>query len=296
MKKRMLEIDEANKKIFINSSSVDIISTCRRKAEYILKRNAVKNTETSSQAFGTAIHKALACYYSEPNRDQETVRKSLNQFESDSHSFATFNDTKRTYEIGHKILNNYFQVYKDDPFVTISDQNGLMIEREFEKYLFSYDGYDVYYFGTIDMAVRDKNTSEVFLMDHKTSVSLGADFHARHKVSNQMTGYVWALNECFGLACNTAIINGIQVAKTVQGTIRIMIPVHKDQIEEWKLSVKDAVRQYLFSLSMQHFPMAANSACGQWGGCQFLDICSTPAALRENMLVNMQVMNELSGG
>ena len=76
--KRMLE--QKDGVFYINSSSVDLIQTCRRKAYYALERNLRGGDESEAQLFGTAIHRAMEAFYGAPVEGGER-RLTLEQFQ-----------------------------------------------------------------------------------------------------------------------------------------------------------------------------------------------------------------------
>jgi hypothetical protein len=71
--KRMLKVyrDGDQTVVEINSSSLDIIQTCPKKAEYSLKRGLTLKGGKPATTFGSGIHKALEVMYSTPREQRE---------------------------------------------------------------------------------------------------------------------------------------------------------------------------------------------------------------------------------
>jgi hypothetical protein len=164
-------------------------------------------------------------------------------------------------------------------------KNGMpLIERDFEFRMYEGDDYILDYFGTIDAILQHQDTGEIMCVDHKTSHALGKEFIARAKPNHQFTGYIEGARRALGIDTHLFMVNGIQVAKTKCEFMRIVTERDQDDFKELFQAVGRAVGEYTACLELDTWPMSAPTACTMWGGCQFLDACSIPKAMRENVI------------
>jgi len=321
--KEMLSMRKEGDRIIIdvNYSSLSIIQTCMRKAQLALNRNLQSGNAHAALIFGSGFHKAMETWYCA----EKESRKIGSVACDDSHAlmlsgqlplehgkcarcasvFAflesagklTENDQARSPESGINILNNYFDVYLDDPFELVVDADGPLCERafkfkiherEFNLPLLGIDRpiVEVWFFGQIDSVLRNKQTGEIIVCDHKTTSSLGKDFFNRIKPNFQYTGYWWAAKEVFGLKPTQFMVNGVQVAKTKQEVKRQFTSISDAEIEDLKEAILWNVGKYLQCVSseMARWPMSSPDACSMWGGCNFKRVCELPRNIQESMI------------
>jgi hypothetical protein len=124
----------------INYSSLELINTCPRKANYILNQNLIDEDEGEALVFGSAIHKALESWYALPTQSRlldtanEKIAKlweagnqdglselregspleAIRQFIIRAAPLRGNDDSKRSIEVGCKILRAYFKHYAGD--------------------------------------------------------------------------------------------------------------------------------------------------------------------------------------
>lgn len=295
----------------INFSSLNLIHECLRKADYVLNRNLKKEDESSALTFGTAIHKALETWYGLPvkeraldasadtKRDIEMLSagytldasrtgalEAIRQFVISASSLRSLDDgDKRSIENGIKILQAYFKQWADDKLEVVRDAEGKpMTELFLESVLLDTPALQITFFGTIDAILRHTETSHTFIADHKTTSALGTPFFNRIKPNHQYTGYLWLARQNKIVDTNLFLVNGVQVAKTKCEFARQVTERDESDYEEFKEVVIQGVETYLRALQASSFPMYAPNPCSNYGACQFLDVCSSPKQLRENIL------------
>ena len=291
----MFSIDEDTKTIHINNSSLEILNTCMRKAEYMFERER-PNYETPSPAlqFGTAIHAALEIFYKVPP-GHRTKDSMLTAFMLNAKGLPECGD-KRSVQTAKMIIDTYFTRYKDDEWVIMEKDGSPLVEVGFETLLpIDVDGYKVNLFGTIDAVFKNVITGAVALVDHKTASSLGNDFLNMAKPNNQFTAYWLGAKAVLGISPTTFMINGIQVAKTKCDLMRNFTHRDDEDMKEFTAGLIVKVAEYMaFKNRAKHFPMASGAACRQWGGCTFLKVCSAPKEAREVLLTQMLDVTESS--
>lgn len=309
--KRMLEIAKTPEGVWhakINFSSLDIINTCLRKAHYQLDRKLKTESEPAAPLFGKGIHKALEHWYSldasqrqlsAPDAKQaellayghganityDGALESIRRFVECAIQLRSLADgDKRSLSNGVRILKAYFAQYANDKLAIVRDGAGSpLIERSFEFRMLETPRLIIDYHGTMDGVFQNTDTGEVFVVDHKTTSSLGKEFIARANPNHQFTGYIWGARQ-MGVETNKFMVNGIQVAKTKCEFLRVPTERHAEDFYELTNAVMTAVNSYIHGLELKLWPMSAPTACTMWGSCQFLDACSVPKTLRENVI------------
>lgn len=310
----------------INSSSLGIILSCPRKSYYTLHRGLKSRSEAPALLFGTAIHKALEVFYSHP-RAERTIPVDFKQV-SDLMAFEDWENKplpsahflyqaiaafvtaasllkhlpstdKRSIPNGIWILQEYFKSYINDPYIVARDENGPITERTAECVLHEDATLKVIIFGTIDVILQNESTGMVLPADHKTSSVVGADFFNRLKPNHQYTGYLLLAQKVLGLKTDEFLVNCLQVKPrplTARGAgphfTRQVTRRSEHDMAEFKDSVMEAVGNYLRWSASEKWPLGHVDACTMWGGCQFLEVCSAPSQLREN-LVEAKFQTEL---
>ena len=286
--KRMLERKESSI-YYVNASSVDIINTCPRKAEYALLRGMRKEDESEALVFGKAIHAALETLY-RADPAKRSLSDMIAAFEAAGASLASVPEgEKRSISNGVKILNRYFASYASDPWVIYFDANGPFVERSFELPFKTHNKFtswpwtttDVFVHGQIDAVMQNTDTGELVVVDHKTTSTV-SDLINRVKPNLQFSLYAWAANQ-MGLKVSRVMVNGIQVAKTKSDFLRIFTDRGPDDFAELDLSITHAIEQYDKFFASEAWPMNTSS-CSNYGGCQYLGICQLDKSLKENAI------------
>lgn len=309
--KRMLEVSElpnGKKVVSINFSSLSVIHDCLRKSQYLLIQKLKSNTESEATLFGSAIHKGLEHWYCLPESERtlsDTESKlaptlihakegdapyvgpleSIRQFSLKAQPLKWLADgDKRSIENGIKILKAYFKHYADDGLEVVCDANGPIVERLVEFKLYEDPTVIINFHGTIDMVVRNKVSGKIMVCDHKTTATLGSQFYNRIKPNHQYTGYILAAQKALGIDTNLFMVNGIQVAKTKAEFARQVTDRNQEDFNEFTAAVVDGVYRILGAMESDNFPMSAPNSCSNYGSCSYLDICSSPASLRDTII------------
>lgn len=258
---------------------------------------------------GTAVHAFLEADYSLPPEqrgladDSATKRKlealsagyeldepltgtleAMRQFCLKMEPLRGLDDSdKRSVHNLMKILKAYSKQYKDDG-LTIYEHNGKKaLEMRLEAVIHEDDELIIEMFGTVDAIFENKSNGLLFVGDHKTTSALGKEFFNRLNPNFQYTTYIWLANQ-HGINTNTFLVNGIQIAKTKQEFSRQFTSRTPEDFTELKNAVVFRVKEWLKCLSEENYPMSTPTSCGLWGGCTFIDACSVPPIIRQNVL------------
>lgn len=126
-------------------------------------------------------------------------------------------------------------------------------------------------------------TDDYVVTHNTTGHTITQRFFDQFNPDTQMTGYTFAGQIIYNLPVKGVIIDGAQIAVGFTRFERGYTFRTQDQLEEWH---QDAVHNIARARSMtqeNYFPMNT-TACGNYGGCPFRDVCSRPKAVRENFL------------
>lgn len=326
--KKMLTIStdpDGRTRVEINNSSLGIILACGRKAWYSLERKLAGLSDSPPLVFGTAIHAGLEVFYSEPpeNRtipanfreiadDIAYGTRSVADYEGEHFLFRALarflekaeplnvlaQSDKRSPCTGVWLLTNYFETHINDQYVVYSDEQGPMTERMASHVIYEDESLVIELFGTIDVVLRDTVTGQIMPGDHKTASQLGNDFYNRLKPNHQYTGYIVLAREALNLDVNYFLVNALQVKerpKTARGSgpnfARQITTRDANDIAEFTRTVTWAVRSYLAWRESGFWPMGQVNECAAYGACQYLDVCSAPTELREQIIKSRYMEN-----
>lgn len=309
-----VERDGAQTLVRINYSSLSVLQTCNRKALYDLRERWQPKAVRAPLVYGNAMHKALEAFYLLPREmrgmpgDFDDVSQLLahghlpdsaapiygpvRAFVQAAQPLQSLPDTDaRSVASGVWVLGHYFRTYENDVYVIHVDHDGPVVERQFRMQLCEDKAVRIELFGQIDFVLRNEATGELLPGDHKTSSQMGKDFFNRIKPNHQYTGYLMGAQFALGLSGENFMVNGIQ-SKAKPITARGGPPTFTRQITrrtqedfaEFRDVVKNAVAQYLRNEESGVWPLGSADACGMWSGCQYLDVCSAPNELRQNIL------------
>lgn len=153
-------------------------------------------------------------------------------------------------------------------------------------------GEPILYTGRFDML--GQSGDKFFVVDEKTSGSLGEYWARRYELSAQFTGYCWAART-FGFPVVGALIRGIGILKTELKHAEMPLYRPDWMIAEWYHELVqevgemiDAWRALDDDMANQWHPLIFNpdynEACGAYGGCKYQPVCKTAPIGREKLL------------
>jgi len=121
----------------------------------------------------------------------------------------------------------------------------------------------------------------IYIVDEKTTSSLGASWSRQWEMRGQFTGYQWASKQA-NIKAEGTIIRGVSILKTKYDTQQALTYRASWEIDRWlEQTVKDLQRmQRMWEEGW--FDFAMDSACAEYGGCSLLQVCK--AATPEDWL------------
>jgi len=141
---------------------------------------------------------------------------------------------------------------------------------------------DIFLCGHLDRVVNYSDS--LFVMDQKTTGgTIGTYFFDQFNPDNQMSQYSLAGKMIFHTPIKGVIIDGAQIAVNFTRFERGFTHRTQEQLDEWWRSALNTIRLTQHYMQIGEFPMNA-TACGNYGGCDFRNVCASSPRLREMKL------------
>lgn len=259
-----------------SSSSISDMMGCPKLFYYNWVRNLEEKQEKPALTFGSAFHDVLKCWYK--TNDKE---KSIELFKSIP---SNIQDDHRTREWGEAIFKQYIERYKVEPYKVLYLEKQFIVEIGERLYA-----------GTID-EIAEWNT-QIYVVDHKTTKSLGLSFFDGFRPHPQICGYCFACKEIMG-KCHGAIINGVSVAKNPKNRFMRYPSSRTDkELNRWKEIFTHWTDFMEACIATNTWPM--NTAyCSRWGKCRFWELCvygDDPKLIESKFKVREEVKDDGKG-
>jgi len=184
--------------------------------------------------------------------------------------------------MGEWIIRNYDMQYRNQPW------NLIHSEMEFDLPF----GKDKHFIGRIDKIIEWNGA--LWVVDHKTTSSLGAQFFKNAEPNLQFTGYVWAAKK-LGFHAVGVILDAILVAKgllpgasknpKLTPLARYDVYRSEECLKEWEETagaiMGDINRCEELGIWYPNFDM-----CTYYGECPFRKVCKEDKDIRERIIAS----------
>lgn len=248
--------------------------TCRRRYNYRINRGLVPKEKAMPLTFGGAIHQALD-YWHMSQRTREDCLRMIEIFKANFQEDLE-RDSKRTVQMGEWVLRNYASTYAMEPFKVVASEQEFVLELP--------NGNN--FIGRIDKIV---NWDGMFwVVDHKTTSSMGYQFGKKTKPNMQLEGYVWAARE-LGYHAVGVLVDAILVAKgLLQATSRAKLTplarfdnyVSEETLNEWYHAVEN-IQEDIKRCEESGVWYPNYDACTYYGECPYRNLCIEDTTVRE---------------
>lgn len=283
--------DETGVQYAWDSVSLGLLKTCPRKYQLSMVLNWQPKERSYHLDFGIYYHTAIETWLKAKalGADYESAcRTAIRRALVDSFGFKGgirkgIPDNAKTRQTLIRALVWYFEHYRSDPCVPILLSNGKpAVELSFRFEV----GHDLMLSGHLDTIVKFGDLH--YVMDHKTSGSTitGASaqyFFKGFNPDNQMTLYSTAAKIAFQSPVNGVIIDACQLMVGGVEFNRGMTYRSAAQLDEFLAGVYTYRRMAELYHRQGFWPMN-ETACGNYGGCAFRDICGKSPQVRERFL------------
>lgn len=134
-------------------------------------------------------------------------------------------------------------------------------------------GDPVLYTGRSDMIAEF--AGGVYIVDDKTTSSLGASWPRQWEMRSQFTGYSWAARRA-RLETAGAIVRGVSILKTKYDTLQCVTNRGQWEIDRWEIQVCHDLARMRQMWQEGYFDYNLDHSCAEYGGCSFLQVCKSP--------------------
>jgi hypothetical protein len=117
----------------------------------------------------------------------------------------------------------------------------------------------------------------IYVVDEKTTSSLGASWSKQWEMRSQFTGYIWAAKRA-GIDAAGAVVRGVSILKTKYDTQQAITHRSQYEIDRWQDQTQRDIARAIEMWREGRWDYSLDSACGEYGGCSMVEVCksSTP--------------------
>jgi hypothetical protein len=203
-------------------------------------------------------------------------------------------DERRSVERGIALIEAHTYRWRNDLYENMYRPDGSpLVEVPFQVEIGNYNGYRIIVIGKIDRIMRSIRTGRPAIFETKTTTQGLSNFIKQVKPNHQITTYfagAWEflpdIRECIWDCVfvsdrkpdmKKALLDrfwmyGIDIEKDFARQTTTRTPA---DVEAWKFDILAVAIEYANWLwsGARRWPRSAPSACHQYGGCQFRDVC-----------------------
>lgn len=204
---------------------------------------------------------------------------------------------KKTLEAMAGALDEYFRIWPpdQDPLVPVRITDAPAIEVRLTAFLEDIEhpttGMPLVYNVRLDAYVQDPNSGLAGPLDDKTTSAMGPDWPDQWRLSNQMMGYQWVLEQN-SLPVQMIWVRGIAIGVRGYKTASVEMPRFPQwQMDTWLQNTKSILKRMLEQWRAGTFERAYSWQCR---GCPFFALCTsrTPEAFLNNYRVRERTTPE----
>ena len=291
-----LLIPTADPKVYeinFDNSSLELYTTCKRKAQmYSITRREPAVTG-AALFFGTVAHGALtirksAMVTGNPAWETEQVDYIIRKYTENPSAIEEW----RTPDLLIDVIKAYNKRWPlaEEPF-TIVDA---FIEKSFRLFLGDaeveatlqtptgpvyVESLRIYYTGRLDACI--KMFEQIFVMDHKTASVTGESYYEDFELSSQMLGYTWALRElgypAVGLFAD--VLETRKPSATGKSINQRRQPYWYNDfhVDEWKMDTLHLISAFIEEWITGFFAKGTKWCHGKYGRCGYWQVCTQPS-------------------
>lgn len=268
----------------IDNTIREAFFTCPRKAHYGYVRNLHPDGPNvhlhAGGAFASALDKGRKAYYSGTLSRLDAEAEALEElirFYGDFQAPDAGSGANKDLSGMVRALISYFDEYPFDtdqitPMITATGTPA--VEFTFAipipECLNPDTGEPILYAGRFDMlGVRE---GILFVVDEKTTTSLGASWAKNWDLNSQFTGYCFAAQE-YGYPVSGAIIRGIGILKTQISHAQVIVYRPDWIIKRWREQLIRDINRMIEAYRTNTWDFALGAACSAYSGCPYTRLC-----------------------
>lgn len=145
-------------------------------------------------------------------------------------------------------------------------------------------GEPIIYAGRADM-IGNYDDKWLCIVDEKTTKGFYGDWASIWGMRGQFIGYCFA-GQYYGYPITRTVIRGIAILKTMYKHLQVIEEYSQWQIDRWWEETNIKIKKMVEIWESNTYLHSYGDACGSYGGCQFLGLCTSPEP--ENQFSNFQ--------
>ena len=281
-----------------DSTSLGLLKTCPRKYQLKMLEHWAQREESVHLAFGIHYHSALEEYdraKAQGADHEESVHMAVRRALLDSKDFVGTADKESPLAQKKGDIKSratliravvwYLEHFKDDPAKTVILDNGKpAVELSFKMELpfMTPDGDPYLACGHLDRLVEMGDY--IYVLDRKTTGStISSYYYQQFNPNNQISLYTLASRIVLPRSASGVIIDAAQLAVNFARFHRGIVTKTEGQLDEWLADFGMWIKRAESFAASGHWPMN-DTACGNYGGCEFLGVCASDPGVRPMML------------
>lgn len=268
-----------------DQTSIKLAEECLKKYEYVMIGGWTSPGISTHLFFGGAYATALEHYHkhrcdrlSHDDALLAVVREALVATWIDDGPWISDHNTKTRENLIRTIVW-YFEHFEEDNATTLILSDGKpAVEHSFQ--LPVDDG--IIFAGHLDRVVEYGHNP--FIQDQKTTATtISSYYFKQYEMDTQMSMYSFAGKAIFGLPVKGVMIDAAQIAVGFTRFERGFTFRDDATLNEWYDDTMGTVHRAMAATRENHFPRN-RSACNNYGGCAFREVCSKSPHVREQFL------------
>jgi hypothetical protein len=229
-------------------------------------------------AFASGIEVARRAFFEEGRPREEAEALGLDALMKHYGDFECPPDSAKSLERVAGALEFYYMNYPlgEDGMTPITFPDGRRgIEFSFANPLpvkHPVTGDPILFTGRADMIAEF--AGGIYIVDEKTTSSLGASWSRQWEMRSQFTGYCWAAKD-FGIEAAGTIIRGVSILKTKYDTQQAITYRTPFEIERWLEQTCRDLERMKKAWEDNWWDFNMDYTCAEYGGCSLLQICKS---------------------
>jgi hypothetical protein len=267
----------------VDSTMLAAFRSCPQKMKRTYVEHWKPQTESvhlvAGGAFAKGIEVARKAFFEEGASADDAVARGIHACVVKYGDFECPPDSAKSLERTAGALEFYFEQYPlgadgMDPITLADGRRG--IEFSFAtplSVLHPVSGNPILYTGRSDLIAEYAGGR--YIVDEKTTTSLGATWSRSWEMRGQFTGYQWAAKEA-GIMTQGSIIRGVSILKTKYDTQQAITYRTPWEIDRWYEQTIRDIHRMIRCWEEGWWDYAMDGACAEYGGCSMVSICKSP--------------------
>lgn len=236
----------------------------------------------AGKAFARGVEVTRRCFYDDKMPEKDAVFEGQRALFIAYGDFVCPEDNPKSLPMMVTALDEYFMHY---PMTTDHIQPLMTKDKAAVEFSFSIPlpidhpvtGMPLIYAGRFDMLGLYQD--QLWVVDEKTTKQLGATWPKQWRLRSQFTGYCWGARTV-DYPVAGAIIRGIAIYKKSFGHAESIQYRQQWQIDQWYTQLLYDIERMIVCWKSGYWGYDLGDACAAYGGCEFVEVCTSQDAQR----------------